>query len=447
MEEVVEMKSVKRVLVIVLLMAATFQTPAMADSDPLPGVAHMAEIPGTRVSGQVSISCPAGAGTGIEVNATTHEEFTYCVKTWRAQETIDAMAAYRAQVDAAQASALAQSQAWNAANPGKQKCYPWGPFTDPNGGTSSGGVCANPVEPGPGTSVPTESAGGVVGPSQQESSTSTSTPVVVPPNTAPINGNGHPYTVILSGQKSTAECPIGFQAANGIISAIGTGVFTECWPDLAWKANRLGGTYWEQFKASGGTYDATPAINAIAVIAEYKVKAKAKAQAAADLTPGIQRCSIWSVYGQSGEECAYAGIEPGASDSVTAKTNTETGTVVASAPSESTTPIVLTAANLASDSATVTLEPIAALESALPEEINGDMSAKVYKNKVVLSVSTNVPAIGLTILASKKGAKTIKIELTTNSQGDKTITSKLNLKGYTLTLKNGKDVLDKLILK
>jgi hypothetical protein len=118
-----------KVTLVGLLFATCFQAEAVADSDPFPGVAQGAEIPGTRVSGQVSISCPAGSGSGIEVNATTKEQFTYCVKTWRPQEAIDAMAAYRAQVEAAQASALAQSQAWNAANPGKQKCFPWGPFT------------------------------------------------------------------------------------------------------------------------------------------------------------------------------------------------------------------------------------------------------------------------------------------------------------------------------
>jgi galactokinase len=43
------------------------------------------------------------------------------------------------------ADALAKSQAWNTANPGKQRCFQWGPLTSPNGGTESGGVCANPI--------------------------------------------------------------------------------------------------------------------------------------------------------------------------------------------------------------------------------------------------------------------------------------------------------------
>jgi hypothetical protein len=95
----------------------------------------------------------------------------------------------------------------------------------------------------------------------------------------------------------------------------------------------------------------------------------------------------------------------------------------------------------------VALEPISALAGATPEDIDGDISAKVVKKKVVFSVSTNVPALELTIVASKKGTKSVKIELVTNSEGDKTLTSKINLRGYTLTLKSGKDVLDKFVLK
>lgn len=50
--------------------------------------------------------------------------------------------------DEAEGRALAyeQSLAWNKANPGKQKCFSYGPLTSPDGGTTSGGVCANPVE-------------------------------------------------------------------------------------------------------------------------------------------------------------------------------------------------------------------------------------------------------------------------------------------------------------
>jgi hypothetical protein len=45
-------------------------------------------------------------------------------------------------------------------------------------------------------------------------------------------------------------------------------------------------------------------------IAALKAQAKAIAQTAADTTPGIQRCSKWSGYGENGQECAYTFVAP-----------------------------------------------------------------------------------------------------------------------------------------
>ena len=157
-------------IVLVAVSLSIFVPTASADTDPFPGVANGSEIPGTRVSGQQAISCPSGSGSGIEVNATTKQTFTYCVKTWRSTETIDAEAKYRSDLAAAQAAALAQSQAWNTANPGQQKCFQWGPITSPSGGTSSGGVCANPVGSAPSSSGSTGST------PSSETRTATTTP-------------------------------------------------------------------------------------------------------------------------------------------------------------------------------------------------------------------------------------------------------------------------------
>ena len=474
------MRKFQLAVLIVFLAISNAQLKAFADTDPFPGVATGGEIPGTRVSGQPGISCPAGSGVGIESNVTTHEEFSYCVKTWRPSADINADAAFRAAQDAAIAAATAESQAWNAANPGKQKCVQWGPIVHANGvSTASGGVCANPVAPGAGATVPSQSSDSVVGPSSAPTGSTSSTPAVIPTNETSITSNGSPYTKIIPGQHSTSECPAGFQAANGIIAAIGTGTFTECWPDLAWKANRLGGAYWEQFKASGGTYDVTAVIDALAVIADYKSRAKAVAQAAADLTPGIQRCSTWSVYGQTGEECAYAYISPNGINSVVdtkTVTTSDTSTVSSSIAIDTTTASSLNTNNLDSSTAAVTLVPVvASQQSTTPVSASGnssdntsnsqpsdseassdaaqtvpvtaDLSAKQFKGKVVLTVSTNMESQTLTITATKKGGKTVEIPLVTNSDGDRTISSKLNLAGYTLTLKSGDQVLDKFVLK
>jgi len=163
---------------------------ANADTDPFPGVARYGEIPGTRISSAPGESqsaweatdayknrpaCPSGSGNGLEANATTHVYSIYCVKTWQSTETIDAEAKYRADLAAAQASALSQSLAWNTANPGQQKCFQWGPITSPSGGTSSGGVCANPVGTAPST-------GSTSSGSTSETSTAT-TPTTTPTTT------------------------------------------------------------------------------------------------------------------------------------------------------------------------------------------------------------------------------------------------------------------------
>ena len=401
---------------------------SFAETDPFPGIANGSEIPGTRIQSTPGVtqsqwestdtyknwSCPANSGRamGVDLNFTTTNSddywFNYCVKQWQPQSEIDAWAKYRSDLAAAQSSAEAQSRAWNAANPGKQKCVQWGPITDPNGGTSSGGVCANPVEPGPNTTVQSQAAESVVGPtststsssssssssdtntstvstsssSSSTSSTSTSTSSSSSTSSAPtgstvnpnVPGSGAPFTRVLSGQLSTSECPVGFQGANGIIVAIGIGTFTECWPKNAWDAYRLGGTYWELYKSSGGTYDIQAVITRLAEIANYKAQAKIIAQRAADLTPGIQRCSSWSAYGESGQECAYTFVAPTTSTStntsstsdsttVTSAVNADSRTVTSSSsPTTSTSTSTLSGV---SDSSTVTETPTVTTSQAL----------------------------------------------------------------------------------
>ncbi len=157
---------------LITLLSVSMAQPALADTDPFPGVPHMGTIPNTRInsaSGQSqsdfdataavqAFSCPEGSGRGIGVDLNNsasqsdHVFYYHCIKTWQAQTTIDAWADYRATAAAAFAAAEAESRAWNEAHPGEQKCVQWGPLTDPNGATSSGGVCANAVPaPSPST--------------------------------------------------------------------------------------------------------------------------------------------------------------------------------------------------------------------------------------------------------------------------------------------------------
>lgn len=359
-----------------------------AEEDPFPGVNDGAEVSarqpinprtGDPADGSAPIVCPAGSGRSQVANATTREQYLVCVKNWRPSSAINNDKDFRDRQDAARAAAEAESKAWNAANPGKQKCVQWGPIVHANGvSTASGGVCANPVEPGPGTTVKTQDAPSVSAPTSSTPSSSTSSTGNPTSSTSdassnasstsaptssvsgttqssaveyfPQWGSGSPYTRVLKGQLSTSECPTGFQGANGLIVAIGSGTFTECWPENAWAAYRLGGSVWEQFKSSGGSYDAKAEETRRNKVAELKALAKSVAQKAADETPGIQRCSTWTGYGETGQECAFTFIKPNeststagpqaagssnTSDSATATSNTTQSTSVATTSSNS----------------------------------------------------------------------------------------------------------------
>ena len=357
-------------------------------------------------------SCPSFASGSTGSRLTSGQTYTYDAtatsggRTYSASRTYTAPgedpalvaarqlresqdADFRNRQEAARAAAQVESQAWNAANPGQQKCVQWGPIVHANGvSTASGGVCANPVEAGPNTSVQTQSAPSVEAPPTSTSTTSTS-PTSNDTSTTTTStsnstgstgttsgsssststpqastedfskwGSGTPFTKVLKGQLSTSECPSGYQGANGIIVAIGTGTFTECWPENAWAAYRLGGSIWEQFKSSGGTYDAKAESDRRNRVTELKALAKSVAQTAADQTPGIQRCSKWSGYGETGQECAYTFVKPSASSS-----NTSTG-VAASETS--------TATSSTSPKEETKVGSTAVINDPFPNLINGD---------------------------------------------------------------------------
>lgn len=257
-----------------------------------------------RVPGQVSVDqCPVGYqySTGIEVNVSTHEEFTICnappteAELLVRQQDAEFWAAQRAAQDAAEVA----SRAWNAANPGMQKCIQWGPIVHANGiSTASGGVCANPVAPNDANVLPTA-------PSPSVDATE---PVNTTQSLDAVDG---PFTRTVDGQVGIEGCPAGFQGANGLVVDASTGrQTTTCWMPNAWKAWVLGGAVWEQFQASGGAYDVNAELDRRAKLASLKARAKSVAQAAANVTPGIRRCSDWSGYGETGTECAYAFVAP-----------------------------------------------------------------------------------------------------------------------------------------
>ncbi len=374
------MRRVGFLAVTVLLMG--LGVPASADSDPFPGIARGQEIPGTRVSSApgeswesfnagagASHSCPSGSGRGMgtDLRGTTSQSDDirsyYCVKTWEAPDTTAAWNDFNQRKVAAQAAAQAESAAWNAANPGKQKCVQWGPLTDPNGGVHQGGVCANPVELPEGSQVPSNPAGTVGEGDVEDAANALPTTPSNPADPAvgesaggAPRGSGYPFTQVIEGQVGTAGCPSGFQAANGLIADASTKkTYTECWPQNAWTAYQLSGDAWEMFKATGGTYDPAAEIDRRAKIALLVAKAKEVALAAANETPGIERCSSWSGFGENGRECSYVFVDP-----ATAQTSTNSESTNEEAPSEESTPI-----NVGLDSVNVSMSSLSISRVAL----------------------------------------------------------------------------------
>jgi hypothetical protein len=335
--------------------------------------------------------CPVGyqGANGLIVDVSTGLRWTECwsAKAWQAyvlggdvwerfkasggtyDPTADriAMEEFRAMVERARQAAYEESLAWNQANPGRQKCVSYGPFTDPNGGQTSGGVCANPVSapvaPSGSPSVAAEpvaaapvgesdiSSGGSPSSSSETASASpSSSPTLssslpmdpVPSGGVSYKGSGFPFTVILEGQNSNSSCPAGFQAANGLIADVGLGkTFTECWPERAWTAYRLGGEAWELFKATGGTYDPSVEIDRRNKVALLKARAKQIADVAALQTPGIERCSSWSGFGESGRECSYAFVAPGSSSPVVSPSTSTSSTVSPIVQTTSSAPVAI----------------------------------------------------------------------------------------------------------
>jgi hypothetical protein len=139
----------------------------VAGADPYPNIPTGGEIPGTRIVSTDETSwaqfasstasaqwrCPLILGPNGDpyaaesngFDSASGKWFRVCVKNpWREPIPKSITSAYEAEKSAAIAEAAKKSQAWNEANPGKQRCFQWGPLTSPNGGTESGGVCANP---------------------------------------------------------------------------------------------------------------------------------------------------------------------------------------------------------------------------------------------------------------------------------------------------------------
>jgi hypothetical protein len=328
-------KTLRVIISLTFLTASSIQSAQAWDpqpTNPFPGVAFGAEVPGYTVQvpclpndcgiGIVPVvNCPpwtaADGGGGFDAGYAKR----FCRNSWTPPTTSADDDDFRNRQQLAVAAATLESQNYNAAHPGEQKCVTWGPVVHANGiSTASGGVCANPVgTTAAGTTVQ-------VAPSQvsSDSSGTASTPAASPPvvtnesatvTTPPVvtkpsidfsqYGVGKPFTRVVAGNLTTSQCPSGYQSASNQIPGIANGGATECWPENAWTAYSVGGDIWSKFKASNGSFDAQAETNRRVQVNALRSLALQQAQLAANETVGIKRCNSWSGFGESGQECAY----------------------------------------------------------------------------------------------------------------------------------------------
>ena len=481
-------------IVLVAISFSIFVPTASADTDPFPGVANGSEIPGTRVSGQQAISCPSGSGSGIEVNATTKQTFTYCVKTWRSTETIDAEAKYRSDVAAAQAAALAQSQAWNTANPGQQKCFQWGPITSPSGGTSSGGVCANPVGSAPSSSGSTGSTPST----ETRTATTTSATTVPDPLPSVANGSEIPGTRVSS---APGVSEANFYASSAYQShTCPTGSGRGIGVDLAFTTDRSKHVRYvycvktwnpSTVEATTSANNETKTVTTSSTSTDTKTITTAQAQdpipgasSGTELpgsritsSPGLtqaqweatstyksfvcptgsgkaagvdmnftttQRDDRWFAY------CVKTWTQPANQN----PTVTDTKTVSTTAPSPTTETRTATSGAAGATSATpqqsngvlmipMSSEVLLTLQTLTPAAKENQLVVqKGGNNQSAITVNTEFANSVLQLTASKKGAKTITLPVRTNGKGDAKLNVKGNLAGYTVSLTGGSEMLD-----
>ena len=442
-------------LVVAALSLGLLPTAHGSDVDPFPGVAHMSEIPGTRIWSQPGVSqstyeatseylnwisngCPSGSGNavGSDMNFTTDRSddryFNYCTKTWRPASEIEADAAFsKAQRDG-QATAEALSIAWNQAHPGQQKCFQWGPVVHANGvSTASGGVCANPVPVPAGyvadsstvtSDTPTVVSESSTVPVQSESSTPVVTPTPAPARItsglggyAVVHPDGHVCGVIVA----TSTDPFG----NG-------GYMPQEYMGCPSGARIV----FQTTPSESGNVAGWHGPNVIYNGSEFVIK---NGSSSTSINNGVAIESN----GRSWDTGTGRVITPGVTDTRTVLS--DTATVIIDTPTVVTETV--TAIALAIPVDYMAGDDIDSLpEIVAEEEISNTVEAKVISGKTRIAVVTEWVNTKLSGTATKKGSKKkFTYRFTTNSEGEHTFRAGLNLKGFTLVLYKGTLELDR----
>jgi hypothetical protein len=445
---------------VVAIVATAFSlVPAFADTDPFPAISLGGEIgsrqfvspsTGMPLDGSPIISCPTGAGLGAVADGIVGN-YVVCTKTWRPSTEIDADLNFRNAQESAVAAATLESQTWNAAHPGEQKCVQWGPIVHANGvSTASGGVCANPVAAPTSSSSESETSTPVVSPAPTPSETST--PVVVSTSTptptptasaAPVDGlagvggwavidsAGKVYGVIVCDNAvcGTSGSWGGVMPVEYMGCPIGCRLVQQTSADP--QTGNVAG--WRSQEGTDVIYNSSSNT--------FSVQQTNQSQPTLIITPpSANSYSFSTLINQT--------VVPSASESSTAGVETITVTtnlVPSPSASESSTVSVPSATV-----PVVALEPMAAdfipLESD-GEEIDSPPAAdisvkKESSGKYLISLGSNIYEETLMVRAFKKGLKIVIYKVTTNIDGLAAIRTSRNLSGFKLAVYVGKDFLD-----
>ena len=456
-------------LITALLLSPFISVPANAwdpqPTNPFPGVPFEGEIPGYTVE----VVCPPGgdnSSSGVDFGigivpvvdcppwsaadgrngyandgppGDPHKKIgvarRFCRNSWTPPTTATDDEDFKNRQNLAMAAATLESQAYSASHPGEQKCVTWGPIVHANGiSTASGGVCANVVGTKPdgttaqvpptalGTTTSSTSASDPTSTSGSSGSSTSTSSAATPALDYSQFGVGKPFTKVVAGTLTTAQCPSGYRSSSNQINA-GMSEYgaTECWPENAWAAYSVGGDTWTQFKTSNGSASALAEITRKVQVNILRAFALAQAQQSANETIGTKRCNSWSGYGESGQECAYIPVQssiplignpiPTAGDvssSSVPPTDTATATV-------STAPVVVSGTGTDTSTATMNSGTSATQDSltSISKTIASKSESKSLSNLITKLINATIARYSpKVVLPSASGVEEVAISLT-----------------------------------
>ncbi len=490
---------------IAALILSLFAPVANADTDPFPGVGYGAEIgsrqlvsssTGNPLDGSPIITCPTGASLGSVAGGGIN--YVVCTKSWRPTAEINADTAFRDAVNAAMSAAESESRAWNTAHPGQQKCVQWGPIVHANGvSTSSGGVCANPVGSLP-SSVDTSTSTPSVDTRTTTPSVDTRTTTPAPTQNSGTGGyavvhpDGHVCGVIVAnssdpyGNGGTMPqeymgCPAGsrivFQtrpSSDGNVAGVhgqnvvyNNGVFTVVGSDSRTATTIVNGVATDSSgrrydAGSGQALDPLPNLTNGAMVPGTKISsAPGQSQSAWEATSAYRNRASCPIGSGSAIEINL-NFTTDRNDDVYSTycvknwsgtySNSVIGTPLAESSTATTkidTKTVTSISNIDTSSAVVDTKTVTVTKSGIPDPVKEESQLNIAMIGVrsKIAIETDFANSKLVLTASKKGSKTITINVKTDKEGDAAVSTSRNLKGFTVTLTKGKVVLDKDVVR